>query len=219
MHSINPDLWILLAAMIIAVYTTFQRRRIERVIISMLLCFTFFVEAVGTYYAWHSWNNLLFINCLSIVELALYTSFFYVTSEPGLQRKSILFSGFFVASICITDIFFITGYKAFHTYSYALSAVWLIFVGLWKVKNFLQNEKDELQPLTKDFVFWVTVAILFFYTGSLSVVVVLNSLSNFSKEIVRNMHTLLLNINSLYYLLLIIACLCPKRIPKSFFKQ
>ncbi len=122
-----------------------------------------------------------------------------------------------IACTCLVDIFLVHGLKTFHTYSYALSVLIIVYVCIY---YYYQTFKEaQVDNLLKEPSFWVVTGLLVFYATSLSVAGVFNFISTLPKEMIRLTRSIILFVNGIFYIILIIAFVCQinsrKSIPNS----
>jgi hypothetical protein len=158
-------------------------------------------------------NNVLLFNLFSVVEFFFFSYFFSQVIHGIAARKYVRLSGWSLSFLSLLNIFFIQGTKAFHTYTYVLGCLVMVTFGIiYFYECFNSKTKTNL---FRDPSFWISIGIVFFFVCSVSVIGALNYISLLPKVIVKNLNTLLLIVDALFYLSFIIAFLCKTNIRRS----
>ena len=82
-------------------------------------------------------------------------------------------------------------------------------------KNIASIKKTEIVKLQNESSFWITTAIIFFYTSSISIMGIINYAAILPKSIIIQMHNVLISVNCFFYLMLIFAFTCQINTRKS----
>ncbi|MCW3116295.1 MAG: hypothetical protein JWM28_377 [Chitinophagaceae bacterium] len=200
------DLIILLAA-IITGGITFKKSNPPYIkILPFFLLLIFVVEMYGQFISKAGHNNTWLYNLLSVVEFTYFLYFFLSTATRPSARKilRILLVGF--PLLCLVNIFFFQGQHVFHTYTYGLGAILMVLLG---VAYFYQLFKASFNVnLPRLPAFWISTAVIFFFTCSVSILGTINYVSVLSEQVIKTSQNLLLTVNSLYYILFIISFIC-----------
>lgn len=202
MNDIRTD-WIILIITVIIGYCVKSRRSFSYLkTIPAFLILTLMVELLGRYYRLQSINNLLLFNLYSVIELSYFTYTLYLI----LKRAFILKLTFLIPTLCLINIFFIQGSKTFHTYSYTLSV--LVIVYLCVYYYYVTFKEAQAENLLREPSFWLVTGLLVFYATSLSVAGIMNYIAELPKEMIRLSRYILLSVNGIFYFILIIAFVC-----------
>lgn len=202
MNDIRID-WILL---IVAVITGFSIKTRPAFFylrtIPWLLLLSLTVELVARYYRIRSINNLWLVNIYSIIELSYFTYTLYLI----LRKTFVLRLMYFITGICLIDIFFVHGLKIFHADSYALSVLIIVYICIYYYYNTFKEA--QVDNLLKEPSFWMVTGLLVFYATSLSVAGIFNYIAELPKEMILLTRSIILSVNSIFYIILIIAFIC-----------
>jgi len=155
-------------------------------------------------------NNSWFFNIFTTIEFLYYSLIFFKLSKSHFQRKIIaITAGAFLIFTSI-NIFFIQGFRKFHTISYRVGAVMVV---VWCCLYFRQlMQSSEYIILIRNPYFWISTGLLFFYLGfffyfSAFDYIVYKKIK-FSKELFGIISDTL---NILLYSCFVIALLCPRK--------
>ena len=164
------------------------------------------VEFTGTWLQARYGTNTFLYNLYSILEFSFFLFFYLQIFKRASVKRRIRYLLVIFPLLCLVNIFFVQGMHAFHTYSFTLGSIIINVLG---VLYFFQlfNGKEKVN-LLKHPAFWINVALIFFYTTSMSFLSVLNYVSTLPKSITLQLVKLLVVVNSLKYTLFIIAFLC-----------
>ncbi len=202
MNDIRIDWIFLLIAVIIGFLIKTRSAFSYLKTIPCLLLLSLTVELVARYYRVRSMNNLWFVNIYSVIELCYFTFTLYLI----INKTFILRLVYVIASVCLIDILFIHGLKTFHTYSYALSVLIIVYLCIYYY--YLTFKEAQVVNLLKEPSFWVVTGLLVFYATSLSVTGIFNYIAELPKEMILLARNILLSVNGVFYFILIIAFIC-----------
>lgn len=167
------------------------------------------IQEWGSRYGYLNINgsNALSLNIFNIVEFAFYSWLFYNEAILAKKRKEILIitSSFFC--FAFINILFIQGYNHFHSYSYLLGSLMIIyyacsfFYSLFHSKGYIN--------LLRFSMFWICTGLLFFYSGMFFYYIFFEALA--TKYIIKYLllFNILMNIfNIILYTCLSVAFIC-----------
>ena len=157
-------------------------------------------------------NNIPLYNALSIIEF-IYFLYFFHEVIPSSKIKSIIKWLIVLLPIgCILNIFMFQGIHTFHTYTFTFGSLILVICSaIYFVQIF---QKAEIISLEKEPSFWLSIAILFYFTAINSIMGIINYAASLPKSILIKMHGVLLTVNCLFYFLIVKAFLCQSNIQK-----
>ncbi len=150
-------------------------------------------------------NNYWAYNLSTIVEFTFYYYLFYNATTNLSHKKNIGIIGSITLLFCIVNIFFIQGLNHFHSNSFVLGSLSLIYLS---VCYFIQQSdlEEPSNPFTKK-MFWITTGVLFFYTGTIFNLGLFEYI-HLKNSLLEKQFSILLNcLNSLLYIFYIIAFL------------
>lgn len=213
MNDFRTD-WIILIIAVFVGFSTAKRQKFAYLkTIPAFLIVSLAVELVGRYYRLQSINNVWLFNLFTTFELAYFTYILYLI----LKRKFIVRLTVFVIVICLLNILCIQGIRTFHTYSYAISVLVIVFLCVYYY--YITFKEVLVENLLVEPSFWIVTGLLVFFAASLSVLGVVNFIAVLPKEMIRLTRNILLTVNGIFYFILIIAFTCQinsrKSIPNS----
>lgn len=213
MQYLRFDLIFLLLAIITAFLTKRFALYHYQKIFPYFLLLMFLVEVTGEIYKQGGRHNVGLYNFFSIIEFLFFTRYFLDVLK-GWQLKRVTRLLLILTPLgCLLNIFYLQGMGSFHTYTYAVGSILMATLGIIHLSQIYST--PEIQNPLKQPSFWVTSAIIFFFTTSVSIIGIFNYVAVLSAQIVQLSKTILLTINCLFYLLFIISFLCQKNSRKS----
>ncbi|MES2002885.1 MAG: hypothetical protein V4450_00085 [Bacteroidota bacterium] len=213
MSYLRIDLFFLFIATSLGFITIRSANRRYQYLLPFFLLLTLSVEMVGILFQKKGQNNLALFNLFSTAEFFFFTLFFYEVLENRAIQKTVGILLYVLPLACLINIFFIQGLRTFHTYTFASGS--MIMVALSIVSFSQIYRKPEIQHPIRHPSFWVTCAILFFFSTSVSIIGIFNYVAVLSKQMVHLSKIFLLSIDCIFYFLFIIAFICQKNFRKS----
>ena len=208
MNDLRVDWMILVVAIILGILFRKKNWYPELSSLPYFLIFTICIELIGRYYRLRSINNVPLFNMFSVLQLCYFTWLIFRIQKKAYIRSFIIL----VPLICLINIIGIQGLKTFHTYSYSISIILIVWLCIdYYIVTF---KKADVENLLKEPNFWFITALLTYYTTSISILGILNYISGLPPEIIKLTRKILLNVNSIFYTLLIVAFLCKIPIQK-----
>lgn len=203
MNDIRIDWIILIVTFIIGCLVIHKQPSSYLKTIPVFLLITLLVELVGRYYRLKSVNNVFLFNIYSVGQLTYFTITLYFI----LRKSFILGLGLFIPVICLLNIFFLQGIKTFHTYTYAISVILIVFTCIYYYYYIFKIA--VIENLLREPSFWFVTGLLIFYATSLSVIGIMNFIAELPPDLIRMTRNILLNVNGIFYFILLIALVCP----------
>ena len=213
MNHLRIDLIILsLASLLGFTKTSKSCEKKQAFYFEYFLLITLLVEILGWIYQQKGKNNLLLFNAYSVFEFAYLTWFFklVITGRSAQKFIAVLFP--LLPFACLLNIFFIQGLHSFHTYTYALGSICMVGMSILYLIQLFRS--DSITNPVQLYTFWVTCAIIFFFTTSVSIIGIFNYVAVLSKPMVKLSQSILLIVDCIFYLLFIIAFICRNRFQK-----
>lgn len=208
MNEFRIDWAVLLVAMAAGFAAMREQREWHLKTLPFYLLFTLIIELISRYYRIRSVNNLPLLNIYSVLQLTYFTWCFYLM----LKKKFIRIFIVLIPTICFLNIFFVQGVYTFHTYSYVLCVLFIIFFSAYFYYRIFKE--SIVESLIKEPGFWFVTGVLLFYTTTVSIIGILNYIAVLPPEMILLMRKTLLNVNSLFYFILIITFLCKLNIQR-----
>jgi hypothetical protein len=200
------DVFVLLATFLVAALTVKANSQRYLRYFPLYLGLISIVEIIGSTARKAHTSNTLMYNFSSTAEICF---FLFVIGELFSSKKNKTLAGIALLAfpaVALLNIAFGQGPHTFHTYSYVLGCLLLDILGiLYFVQLFNQPEPVNLVKLPA---FWIVTGIIFFFTCSMSFLGIANYVSTLPRTIRFQLTNLLSFINTLLYLLFVIAFLC-----------
>lgn len=123
------------------------------------------VETYGLVTKAQGKNNFWIYNLSTTAEFGFYYYLFYKANANLRDRRVIQIISMIFFPLCFINIIFIQGINHFHSNTFILGSISLIYLSVSYFKYELRL--DEItNPFTKK-MFWIATAVLFFYTGTI----------------------------------------------------
>ncbi|MGZ5135217.1 MAG: hypothetical protein ACXWCG_08705, partial [Flavitalea sp.] len=117
-----------------------------------------------TYGIFTTGNDYWIYNIATIIEFGFYFYIFHRTITSVQLQKVIIWFSFLYFPFAIINVFLIQGIDHFHTNSFLVGSVFLIFLAGAYLRQLLIN--IEMYNPLRESMFWITTGVLFFYIGS-----------------------------------------------------
>jgi hypothetical protein len=161
-HSIY--LFLELTAFLMAVISYLRHRDPVSKWFVVLLLLTNLVEWGNLFrlYSIRHSNNWIF-NLFNPLEFAFYVCLFYSLYKNKEDKRKVarLYLGLLI--LTVLNILFLQGIRYFDSYSFMLGSLLILYCVYLFFKQLMQHVDD--QNILKNRFFWVSVGLLFFYTG------------------------------------------------------
>lgn len=213
MFIVPLDLKVLIAAILIGMLRYNKSNHLYFRLLPLFLLLTLLVELLSQLMHHTKNGNVFIYNLFTILEFT-FLSFVFWSIIPNPQvAKQIRKTSFILPLICLFNVFFIQGLNTFHSYTYMLGCLVMIF---YSIVYFYQIfNSSQRFDLLREPPFWISIGVMFFYISSFSVFGLLNNISKLPNIIKYNLQKILYVVNAFYYTLFIIAFLCQFKITKS----
>ena len=213
MLKLTPNLYVLIAAIVVGFISVRREDLLYRKIFPYFLLLTLAVEFTGQLLKKPGQPNALIFNIYSIIELLFYAFFFYQEISDKKIKEFLKYSSIIITLSSLINIFFFQGIHVFHTYTYSFGCLQMIALG---TIYFYYIFKEETKiNLLKSPAFWISAGIIFFHTSSVTLITSFNYVATLPVKFRRLTQQMLYMVNALFYLLFIIAFLCRTQIRKS----
>jgi len=159
-----PDIWIEIFAFLLCLI---QFRKIKASILKWFLPFLLLTNIVewGNYFKWYNYhhtNNWIF-NIFNPIEFCFYGFLYYQTLLSKSGRNNVFYCCLFILITYLVNILFIQGFLYFDSYSYLVGCLVMVY---FSYLYFVEKIKSVEQiNITKTPLFWISVGLLFFYSG------------------------------------------------------
>jgi len=159
-------------------------------------------------------TNVFLYNIITGLEFTFYF-FFYYSIYRVWQAKKVMFALMLVyLGGFLINIFFIQGRNVFHTYSYMAGCLFVIMASIYYFLEMFRY--PQTGSIMRDPAFWITSALLFYYTCVLPVFGILNYISSMSRSLNLVLKFIINLTNILLYSLFTLAFLCKLSIRKKY---
>lgn len=182
---------------------------------SLFLLTTLIIEFVANKMAERKQNNAFIYNLFSVLEFCFYFFFFHSVLKGYLKKIKIPFIIILYIVLALINIFLIQGKYIIHTYTYILGS--MICITLSITYFYFLFKYSRIQNLTKDPVFWISAALLLYYSCTLPVFGIINFLTNLAVPFYSELAFIIAFMNIVLYLLFTIGFLCRISIKKYIF--
>jgi hypothetical protein len=177
----------------------FRRLSKEMKILAIFFSVIVIFEAIFFYYRNRNINNLWLIYPYAIIEYGLLTVVFSHWLSNVKTKRIALWSIPLYGIISIVFLIWLEREDQFNNYSKSLECILLISISAYTL---LDVSKHTTQSLLKETRFWVSTAVLIYYTSSLMLNALSNMLMSFPLETVRivwTVNTCILIVANLLY--------------------
>lgn len=216
MKYISLYLIVLLLAIIVGFITAKKSNPSYLKHFPLFLLIVFSVEISGLIVNLMGYQNVMIYNFSTVFEISFYGYYFSQIVKNNSKILTIKLQTLVLASICFINILFYQGIHNFYTYTYTLGSIYLVILGVVYFRQILtSNTNGNLLLLPS---FWITVGIVFFYVSSFTITGAMNYISTLPVYLKKNLQSVYLNVNSVYYGTFIIAFLSTLK-KKSFLKN
>ena len=160
----------------------FRRSCIQLKIIAIYFVVSTAFSVVQLYLASHHANNLWLTHLFTPIQYAFFAWTFSLWQSTNGMRKSLQISVVIFAAICLGSVLLVENLKAFNNYSRPLESILLVIASgnaLYRV-----NQKG-MQSLMRQPEFWVSGAVLLYFSGMVVLYSMSNSLLHASVETLR----------------------------------
>lgn len=170
------------------------------------LLLTLLFESLGSYLSSIRKSNVILYNFFSTFEFCFYLLIISFIVNDLRWKKAIRISIPVYILIAVVNIVFIQKMKTFHTMSYAIGCLLVVFFCIYYFFELFRFPKSE--KLLTNPAFWICSGLLFFYICGFPLFGLINSWSNISKLVLNNFGTIVTILNFFLYTLLAISFLC-----------
>jgi len=151
-------------------------------------------------------NTLFLYNFFTAFEFVFYLWVIRKVIQSAVIKKALYYILFIYPFLAIINIVFIQKINHFHTLTYAIGCLLIIFFCIYYFFELFRVQHSI--RLSSEPAFWICSALLFFYSCTFPLFVATNLLLNIPDVISRNASFILTLLNVLLYSLFIIAFLC-----------
>lgn len=182
---------------------------------SLFLFTTFIIELAALKMAENKQNNIFIYNLFTAFEFCFYFFFFHSILKEYVKKNIICLIILLYVVLALINIFLVQGKYNFHTYTYILGCMICIILSI--TYFYFLFKYSKVNNLTKDPVFWISAALLLYYSCTLPVYGIINFLTNLAVPFYKGFIFIIEFMNIVLYLLFTIGFLCRISIKKYMF--
>jgi hypothetical protein len=170
-------------------------------------------EAISSIQAADRINNLIFVNLVTVFDFAIYIYLFREIIRSRFVKSILLYALLIYPAIFLINTLLIQGSVVFHSMTYALGCLLIIFSCIFYLWEMFQRTYSV--NLARQQEFWICCGLLFYYTCTFPVYGAANLLNGLPMVIKKNLLFILTLLSILLYLSFTVAFLCRPRNRKS----
>lgn len=178
-------------------------RKKDLLTIYLLLFVSLTVEVVDVILAFRNINTMVVINIFTSIEFALIWCFYksFTARVKNSNVNTIVLLIFLV--IAVIDLFFINGFKRVNTLTVSIESITLIVYSL--ISFYLIMSRMLFDKLLDAPFFWINIAVLFYFSGSLFLFLFGNYLISQGNKTYMEMYKIHTFVNAVWYLFISIG--------------
>lgn len=168
-----------------------------------LLMISLIIEIVTLFLMKRNINTLIIFNCFTVLGFVFLFSFYsnFVDSVRKTQLNKIILLVFLL--IAVIDLFFINGFKRVNTLTVSIESITLIIYSLFSF--YLIMSRMLFEDLLQAPFFWINIAVLFYFSGSLFLFLFGNYLISQGNKAYMEMYKIHTFVNAIWYLFISIG--------------
>ena len=182
-------------------------------IFSVWLFLNLVMEIISNYQSYHEINNVFFVDLLTVLDFTFYIYLVREIIRSPQVKRIMLYCLILYPAIFLVNILLIQGSVVFHSMTYALGCLLIIFSCIFYLWEMFQRTYSV--NLARQPEFWICSGLLFYYTCTFPFYGTTNLVMALPKVILRNLLFIFELLNILLYLSFTIAFLCRLRNRKS----
>ena len=199
----------------LASVTIFRGERNPRYLkaFSLFLAVNLVTETISAIMDSYEINNLVFVNLVTVFDVAFYCYFIREIVRSKLAKKILLYCLVVYPAIFLVNTLLIQGSVVFHSMTYALGCLLIVLSCVYYFWELFQ-QTDSVN-LSRQPTFWICSGLLFYYACTFPFYGTTNLVSALPKVILKNLLLIFELLSTLQYLSFTIAFLCRLRNRKS----
>lgn len=167
---------------------------------------TLVAEVWGDYLWQIGRNNVPYYNLFSTFEIAFYLYFLGRTQRRDRIRKVIYLSIPVYLVFAVLNIFFYQGINTFHTISFSVGSLLIVFYCILYFLDLLRRPPSE--DLITNPIFWICSGLLFFYSCGFPLYGLVNVWADIAPILIDNLSRFINILNIFLYTLFTISFIC-----------
>lgn len=180
---------------------------------SLFLLVNLIMETISAIQDAYVINNLLFVNLVTVLDFTFYIYFLREIIRHRRIKKILLYCLIFYPAIFLVNILLVQGSVVFHSMTYALACLVIIFSCIFYFLEMFQQTYSV--NLARQPEFWICSGLLFYYACTFPFYGTTNLVRALPKVILKNLLFIFVLLNILLYLSFTIAFLCWPRNERS----
>lgn len=208
MAFLTLDIYLIFLCFLVSLSVFFARRTSFSYLrlFPPFLLLTIISESFGAYLGSIGKNNLTLYNFFTTFEFCFYLWIISLVIKNRRWIRAIRLSVPVYALVAVTNILFIQKMNTFHTMTYVIGCLLIVFFCIYYFFELFRFPGSE--KLLQNPAFWIVSGLMFFYCCGFPLYGLINLWSNISKFIVNNFGTIVTILNFFLYTLFMIAFLC-----------
>ncbi|HEX7905262.1 MAG TPA: hypothetical protein VF487_15425 [Chitinophagaceae bacterium] len=214
--NIYTRIYLVLAVITLITYLSgFHRKKWygKMVILHLVLCLTTTVTAIALIKYGHFRNNLFVFHIATPIEYAIFAMLYANVIVNSKLKKYIIYSIPAFALLCILFFLVVQPLTVNNSYVVMIESIIMVGLSLYFLRQLLLLQ--QVESLNSFPMFWICVAILFYFVGSLVIEGMLNYLMRHSMELARKTYRVGYIFKYLLFLLFIVGAFSSRRQSKE----
>lgn len=179
------------------------QRRTDYSVVLLLLFISLAIEVIDFIRIKYNDYNALMSNLFTILEFGLLW-FFYnrYLGRIGVSRINVVIIILFLL-VAFVDLFYVNGFKQLNNITITVEAIMLLIYALFSF--YIIMSKMLFDDLLQAPFFWINIAVLFYFSGSLFLFLFSNYLMNQGYKVYMEMYKIHTFVNAVWYLFISIG--------------
>ncbi|MCH6235322.1 hypothetical protein [Cognataquiflexum rubidum] len=177
----------------------FEFKKLYRILFGVIVMVTI-LETFGSYLASNGKQNVIYYNLIFVYLETLLLLYFYYNvfhNKKAKKYTALATVAFFLWAIIYSTFF--QSLFVFHTVSYVMGGIILIFGSLYFFYGIMKEDWYHDQSLLGMPMFWIVTMIMFFYSGSLLYFSSINFISSQNIELLGKFNIIIQALSVLMY--------------------
>lgn len=183
------------------IVNVFRDRRFRPIFILLLV--SLFIEIIGTLLASYNINTLWLFNLFTLCEFFLIWNFYFKFIKGEKTNGVNYFILSFFVLVALVDLFFINGFERINNITISVESITLIIYSL--ISFYLIMSRMLFDKLLDAPFFWMNIAVLFYFSGSLFLFLFGNYLISQGNKAYLEMYKIHTFVNAIWYLFISIG--------------
>ncbi|MEQ1553205.1 MAG: hypothetical protein ABL929_03445 [Ferruginibacter sp.] len=169
------------------------------------LAITFFAEIIGKYIGDNYGNNHLFYSIFTTLIFLYFGFFFYNLTQSKIVKTLIKYFSIVYPILVFANIIFIQGVNTFHTYTYVIGSIFLIFLCLFYLKSVIANDNFINNYFNTEI--FICLGLLIFYTFDILFTASINTITTKNNNVAYTFMMVMKYLNYAMYIIIALGFL------------